>query len=191
MPPSLVILGYSEAAMFLRREPAPPLAGVISIHGRLEYGVETLTPAPPRLDLTFDDVEVPEPGDAFALQRALGRRRWAEQNGLSEVPPTSDDAAALIDFARSLTGADGTLLCHCGGGMSRAPAAALICLAAWKGPGTEAECVETVRRLRRGAVPHVGLIRFADTLLDRDRRLVGALLHPSRASDDSPSMPPD
>jgi predicted protein tyrosine phosphatase len=173
MNPAVMILGYSEAAMFLRGRPELKLAGLISIHGRREFGVEA--EAGRRLDLTFDDVDVPDGNDTEALQRALGRRRWAEQNGLVEVPPTSSDAAAVIEFAEALRGTDGTVLCHCGGGMSRAPAAALICLAAWAGPGREPECVECVSGVRRGAVPHVGLVRFADALLGRGGRLVGAL----------------
>jgi predicted protein tyrosine phosphatase len=174
--PALVILGYSEAAMFLRRETTPSLTGLISIHGRREFGV--VADAGRRLDLAFDDVEVPEPGDTFGLQRMMSRRRWAEQNGLSEVPPTASDAAAVIEFAEALHGAGGTVLCHCGGGMSRAPAAALICLAVWAGADTEAECVARIRSLRRGAVPHVGLVRFADTLLGRGGALVRALFAP-------------
>jgi predicted protein tyrosine phosphatase len=90
-------------------------------------------------------------------------------------PPTVSDAAAIVRFAEGVRGVEGTLLCHCGGGTSRAPAAALICLAAWGRPGTEAECVDEVLRLRRGAVPHAGLVRFADELLGRDGRLIGAL----------------
>jgi predicted protein tyrosine phosphatase len=171
--PSIVILGYSEAAMFLRREPTPVLAGLISIHAGREFGVEA--EAPRRLDLTFDDVDVPDNTDLEALQCAMGRKRWAEQNGLFEVPPTSSDARAIIDFAESLRGTSDLLLCHCGGGMSRAPAAGLICLAVWAGPGREVECVERVSNLRRGAVPHAGLIRFADTLLGRGGKLLDAV----------------
>jgi predicted protein tyrosine phosphatase len=66
------------------------------------------------------------------------------------------------------------ILCHCGGGMSRAPAAALICLAAWRGPGSEADCVTEILKLRRGAAPHRGLVRFADEVLGRRGRLVHA-----------------
>ena len=174
MNPSLVVLGYSEAAMFLRRAPEPGLVGVISIHGRREFGVEA--EAPRRLDLLFDDVDVPEAGDPDGLYRAMSRRRWAEQNGLVEVPPSAADAAAIVAFAEALRGTEGTLLCHCGGGMSRAPAAALICLAVWAGKGQEVECVEAVSRLRQGAVPHRGLIRFADDLLGRSGGLVDALV---------------
>jgi predicted protein tyrosine phosphatase len=166
-------MGYSEAAMFLRATPVPNVGAVISIHGRREFGVEA--DVPHRLDLEFDDVEVPEAGDVLALGRAAGRKRWAEQNGLVEVAPAMADAAAIIRFAETVGGIDGIVLCHCGGGMSRAPAAALVCLAVWLGAGREAQAVEHVRTVRRGAVPHVGLVRFADELLGRGGRLVGAL----------------
>jgi predicted protein tyrosine phosphatase len=172
--PPLAIFGYSEAAMFLRRTPAPSVAAIISIHGAREFGVEAAVTH--RLDLRFDDVEIaPAPDDVMALQRAASRKRWAEQNGLIEVAPLPSDAASIIEFARKVRGVDGTVLCHCGGGVSRAPAAALICLAVWRGAGVEADCVAEILRLRRGAVPHVGLVRFADDLLGRGGKLSGAL----------------
>lgn len=159
--------------MFLRGSPPPNVAGIISIHGRREFGVEAEVPH--RLDLAFDDAEVAADGDFMAMQRALSRKRWNEQNNLVEVPPTREDAAAIIAFAREVRSADGTVLCHCGGGMSRAPAAALICLATWRGPGAEAESVADILRLRRGAIPHGGLVRFGDELLRRDGALPQAL----------------
>ena len=171
--PDLAILGYSEAAMYLRRAPSPNVRAIISIHGRREFGVEA--DVTHRLDLTFDDVEAPAPDDLMATLRATSRRRWAEQNGLTEVSPVPADAAAIIAFAERTRTAAGVLLCHCGGGVSRAPAAALICLSVWRGPGTEAECVAEVLHRRRGAVPHAGLVRYADELLGRDRMLVNAL----------------
>jgi predicted protein tyrosine phosphatase len=171
--PPLAIFGYSEAAMFLRRTPKPHISAIISIHGRREFGVEA--DVPHRLDLTFDDVEVVPPDDRVALQRAMNRKQWAEQNGLVEIAPTSSDAAAIIEFAQTIREVEGIVLCQCGGGMSRAPAAALILLAAWAGPGREVECVEEVRRLRRGAVPHVGLVGFADEQLAREGKLIRAL----------------
>jgi predicted protein tyrosine phosphatase len=161
--PQLAIYGYSEAAMFLRGTPKPDVAGIISIHGQREFGVEA--DAPRRLDLHFDDVDVPPTNDIFAIQRAMSRRRWALSNGLVERAPTCADAQSIIDFAQAVHGDGRIVLCHCSAGMSRAPAAALICLAVWRGPGTEADCVSQVRQIRRGAVPHIGLIRFADTLL--------------------------
>lgn len=167
----MAIFGCSEAAMFLRGR--PNVAAIISIHGSREFGVEA--DVAPRLDLTFDDVEVAVPSDVMLIERAMSRKRWAEQNGLIEVAPVSADAASIIEFAERIRNAEGIVLCHCGGGMSRAPAAALICLAVWRGPGIERDCVEEIFRLRRGAVPHVGLARFADILLGRKGKLVESL----------------
>jgi predicted protein tyrosine phosphatase len=171
--PNLTILGYSEAAMFLRNAPLKSIAAIISIHGAHEHPVQL--DLPHRLDLTFDDVDLPDPNDPIAIQRAHSRKRWLEQVGLPQVPPTSADAAAIIRFAHSIQHIQGTLLVHCGAGISRSPAAALICLAVWRGPGAEADCVAELQRLRRGAVPHPGLIRFADDLLGRDNKLFAAL----------------
>jgi predicted protein tyrosine phosphatase len=171
--PQLAVLGYSEAAMYLRGSPKPNVTGIISIHGAREFGVEANVSR--RLDLTFDDVEVAAPDDMLAMQWAMSRKRWAEQNGLSEVAPARADAEAIVRFADAVRDDGGVLLCHCGGGMSRAPAAALTCLSVWRGPGCEAECVAEILNLRRGAVPHVGLVRFADELLSRDGKLVSAL----------------
>src|SRR3712207_5219182 len=95
--PQLRVFGYSEAAMYLRGTPAPDVRAVISIHGAREFGVEAQVDH--RLDLAFDDVEVAVPGDVMSLQRVTSRKRWAEQNGLREVPPDASDVAALISFA--------------------------------------------------------------------------------------------
>src|SRR5216117_2257586 len=95
--PPLLILGYSEAGMFLRATPAPEVSAVISIHGRREFGVELACEH--RLDLAFDDVEVVRPGDVEALERQMIRRRWNEQNGLVEDAPRREDAAAVVEFA--------------------------------------------------------------------------------------------
>src|SRR3954452_17049892 len=100
--PSLAIFSYSEAAMFLRLSPAPKLAGIISIQGRREFGVESDVAS--RLDLSFDDVEVVWPGDTVAMQRALARKRFAEQNGLVETAPVPGDAASIIAFAEEVGG---------------------------------------------------------------------------------------
>jgi predicted protein tyrosine phosphatase len=167
--PQLIVLGYSEAAMFLRMTPLPKVDALISIHGAREFGIEVNVSH--RLDLTFDDAEVPVVGDVVSMLRVSSRKRWAEQNGLVEVLPTAEDAMAIIRFAELIGAASKVVLCHCGAGMSRAPAAALICLAVWGGTGTEADCLAEVRKLRRGAVPHVGLVRFADQILGREGKL--------------------
>ena len=78
-----------------------------------------------RLDLVFDDVEPAAKDDLSSLEREIRRRRWNEQNNLIEAAPTESDAAAIIEFAHQVHDAQGIVLCHCGGGMSRAQAAAL------------------------------------------------------------------
>ncbi len=158
--------------MFLRAKPTPNVSAVISIHGRREFGIELQCEH--RLDLVFDDVEVVRPGDLEAMERAMMRRRWNERNGLVEVAPTKRDAEAIVEFAKRIRDVEGMVLCQCGGGMSRAPAAGLICLAVWKGAGCEEECIAEVRAARRGAVPHLVLVVFADEVLGRGGRLVEA-----------------
>jgi predicted protein tyrosine phosphatase len=167
--PQLAIFGYSDASMFLLGTPKPNVSAIISIHGQREFGVES--DVAHRLDLHFDDAEVGMANDAMAMQRVMNRKRWNEQNGLVETAPSSSDAEAIVQFARSVRECKGIVLCHCGAGVSRAPAAGLICL----GEGREEECVTEILRLRKGAVPHVGLVRLADELLGSEGRLVKAL----------------
>ena len=89
--------------------------------------------------------------------------RAAEQDGRLETPPCAMDVQKIIGFAQSLPGnvpADGIVLCHCTAGISRSAAAGLICLATWRGPGAEADCVAEVIRIRRAAAPHADLVRL-------------------------------
>jgi predicted protein tyrosine phosphatase len=158
--------------MLLQRGDADVCA-VISIAGAREHRVACEVPY--RLDLSFDDVEVPDPNDVISMHRVLSRRRFAEANGLRETPPTIEDARAIIAFAKKVADLDGILLIHCGAGMSRAPAAGLICLATWLGPGLEAEAIAELRRCRPSAVPHAGLVRFGDDSLDRKGLLLSTL----------------
>jgi predicted protein tyrosine phosphatase len=160
--------------MFLRGTPSPNVSAIISIHGPREFGVE-FDAKVPRLDLSFHDVEVPTPGDALAELQAGSRRKWLKEMGRVEVPPTPADTAAIINFATEIRETGGIVLCHCAAGMSRAPAAALICLTVWHGAGHERGCMEKVLAIRPGAVPHRALVRFADQLLKRDGRLVDAV----------------
>jgi hypothetical protein len=103
--PRLVILGYSEAAMFLRGTSEADVAAIISIQGKREFGVEAEVPR--RLDLVFDDIEVPRAGDVVGRQRTVSRRRWAELNGLIEVAPAAADVEAIVRFAEEVRGVGG------------------------------------------------------------------------------------
>src|SRR5829696_6449563 len=128
--PELYVHGYSGASMYVQSVPPPNVCAVISIHGGQEFGVELAIPK--RLDLHFDDVD---------CDITPSRRRWNELNGKMEVPPAKDDAEAIIRFAESVRDFNGIVLCHCSMGVSRGPAAALICVAVWRGEGCEDQCM--------------------------------------------------
>jgi predicted protein tyrosine phosphatase len=169
------MFGYSEAAMLLRQPAGAQVRAIISIHGSHEYAVEA-PGVSQRLTLRFDDVDVPEPGDSIGMYRSWSQRKWAAEVGRPVTPPSQGDAEAIIDFARSVRDMEGTLLCHCHAGISRSPAAALLCLATWMGPGREMDCVAQIMQVRPAAVPHLGLIGFGDALLGRQGELVKALM---------------
>jgi predicted protein tyrosine phosphatase len=172
--PSILALGYSEAAMLMRQTDSADIGAVISISAKHEFPIDAPTVAH-RLDLHFDDVEAVDLTDPTNTYRAWTQAKWAEQIGRPISPPTIEDAKAIIEFARTISGIKGTVLCHCQAGVSRSPAAALICLATWTGAGQEQYCVEQLFRSRPFVVPHRDLIRFGDTLLERGGRLIAAL----------------
>jgi predicted protein tyrosine phosphatase len=171
--PSIVILGYSQAAMLLRQPKAASIIALLAIRGANEHCVQWTGPR--RLELVFDDEEVPDPSDPVQVLRVHARRQFAIANGLVLTPPTIDHARAIIEFAETLRDVDGCVLCHCSAGVSRSPAAALLCLTTWMGPGRERECAKELLRIRPAAIPHRGLVRFGDQLLQRDGKLLNAL----------------
>ncbi len=168
--PGVVALGFSEAAMYLRAAAGESVKAIISIHGEREFGVEGQVPS--RLDLFFDDVAAPDPADPIACYHARMRSAADVENGLIRTPPSVEDARKILQFANSIRSFEGVVLCHCGGGVSRSPAAALLCLSVWAGSGGERYCVDYIRRIRPCAAPHEDLVRFCDELLGRG----GALL---------------
>jgi hypothetical protein len=60
--PSIVVLGYSEAAMLLQGARCPDIKAVISIFARHEYPVETPVGVR-RLELHFDDADLVNTAD--------------------------------------------------------------------------------------------------------------------------------
>ena len=172
-PPSVIALGHSEAAMLLRR-PDADVRALISICGRHEPPLDA-PHIPRRLDLHFDDVAAPDLTSVRGLHRAWIAEKWAAETGRPQASPTVDDARAIIHFARRVKEDGGLLLCQCQAGVSRSPAAALLCMAAWTGLGREQECVEQLLGIRPCAAPHPGLIAFGDQLLGREGRLIAAV----------------
>ena len=126
--------------------------------------------------MQFDDVDPPDTSDEVAFHRSWVQRKWAAEIGRPLPPPTIHDARSIIQFASTIRDLDGIVLCQCGAGMSRSPAAALLCLAAWAGPGQERACVNDLMRLRPAATPLMGLVRLGDQVLGREGRLVQAVL---------------
>ena len=172
--PDVQILGYSEAAAYLATEAGRTVRAVIAIAGRYEYGVVTDATVR-RLQLHFDDIDVPDKTDPLAAARQAIRQREFAAIGRVGRPPTEDDVRAVLAFAESIRDEAGVLLCHCLAGISRSPAVAALCLAVWLGAGYEDECLRTVRRIRPAAQPHPGLISMGDRLLGRGGRLIAAL----------------
>ena len=172
--PGVLILGYSEAAMFLRQGEADCVQAIIAIRGQREHVIEVPNGVP-SLVLQFDDSQAPDEGVPLDAARFRLRQREAAAVGLSLNPPNDGHARSIIEFARQIRSASGTLLCHCSAGISRSPAAALLCLAEWTGPGHERTCVEQLLILRPAAQPHRDLVRFGDTILGREGRLLKAL----------------
>jgi len=171
--PDLLILGYSEAAMFIQQPDARDVSAIIAIAGQREHNIETQC-VERKLILNFDDTEVPAPDDLLGQARLAMRQRAVGEYGLRMKPPVRKDVDAIISFAREIQLLGGTLLCHCHAGISRSPAVALICLTTWRGLGSEADCVADIRRARPAAVPHAGLLHLADEALRRGGALLRA-----------------
>lgn len=85
--PKVLILGYSEAAMLLRKPGTVDVRAIIAIHGQREFPVETDS-VTHSLVLRFDDSEAPSQSDPIHAARIRGRRREAAEFGLRLSPPT-------------------------------------------------------------------------------------------------------
>lgn len=172
----ILVLGYSEAAMYLRQVGADEIQAIVAIHGQREHPIEVPSGVP-SLILQFDDSQAPDEEDPLDHARFRLRKREAAAVGLSLDPPNEGHARSIIEFARQIQSLPGTLICQCAAGISRSPAAALLCLAAWLGPGQESACVQQVLAIRPAAQPHRDLVRFGDRILGRGGRLLEALNH--------------
>jgi predicted protein tyrosine phosphatase len=171
--PDILVLGYSEAGMLVRKGVAS-LGALITIHGQREYPIE-VPGLSAHLGLEFDDTVAPSPTDPIQAASVRMRHRQAAEIGLNLRPPTVEDAASIIEFAGAIRDTQGSLLCQCQAGISRSPAAALLCLATWTEPGQESHCVQHLLSVRPSAVPHSDLVAFGDTVLGRGGLLCDAL----------------
>jgi predicted protein tyrosine phosphatase len=171
--PRFVVLGYSDAAMLLRNPGSPAISAILSIRGQREHAVDP-PDGVPQLVLQFDDA-MPAPDDPLEASRWRLRQRDAAEVGLRLQPPTIDHARRIIEFGERYRNASGAILLQCLAGISRSPAAALICLATCTGPGREIECVRALLQQRPAALPHRGLVALGDDALGRGGALSEAL----------------
>jgi predicted protein tyrosine phosphatase len=169
----MFILGYSEAAMLLT-QPKIHIAALLAICGQVEFPVQA-PHIPHQLILRFDDIDVMDESDPIKASAWRTRRNELAALGRHQNPPTIDDARRIIAFAQTTRQIDGALLCHCLGGVSRSAAAALLIMAAWTGPGSEAQCVRQLCLIRPCASPHRDLVAFGDALLNRSGQLLAAI----------------
>lgn len=174
----ILVLGYSEASALLANPGHLHINALIAIHGRHEYPVEGHN-IPHQLSLTFDDCDCTDESDPIAMAQYHVRMRESSALGLTLTPPTRSDAQKIIEFANTIKGLEGYLLCQCQGGVSRSAAAALLCLATWTEPGAELGCVKYLRAIRPCAAPHAGLVKFGDAILGRAGKLIAALATPT------------
>ncbi|MEM1184382.1 MAG: hypothetical protein AAGI53_05190 [Planctomycetota bacterium] len=159
--------------MMLRKDDIA-ISAAISFRGAHDEPCPGLDRVPGVLELRMDDVPS-VPTDPVELAQYRLRQRAIDRQGRRVIPPSEAIANELIVFIRSLDPAEGTVLCQCFAGVSRSPAAALVLLAHWAGPGRESEAPEVVRAVRPAAQPHRDLVRFADKAMGRDGPLIRAL----------------
>ncbi|TGP26122.1 MULTISPECIES: tyrosine phosphatase family protein [unclassified Mesorhizobium] len=96
--------------------------------------------------------------------------------------PGEEHVRALLDFAYRW---DRTkpMVVHCYAGISRSTASAYIIAAALAPKRDEVELAKTLRFLSPSATPNPRLIAVADTLLERDGRMIAAIEAIGRGAD--------
>lgn len=93
---------------------------------------------------------------------------------VSEEGATEEDVQRIIRLAEQLQSYNGKVLIHCEAGVSRSTAAALIIYTCWLGPGREHEAMERVIAQRPYAIPNRRMVKWADSLLQLEGRLLQA-----------------
>jgi len=102
--------------------------------------------------------------------------------------PGEQHVRALLDFAYRWDQVK-PLVVHCYAGISRSTASAYIIAAALAPKRDEAELAKTLRLLSPTATPNPRLIAVADTLLERDGRMIAAIEAIGRGADAFEGMP--
>jgi predicted protein tyrosine phosphatase len=101
----------------------------------------------------------------------------SEQHAL--VAPAACHIEALLEFVRNWDRLS-PMLIHCWAGISRSPAAAFISLCALRPEMDEMEIARQLRQASPTATPNRRLVSLADTILERDGRMLAAADHIGR-----------
>lgn len=169
MTPSLVITDHDAAAAVLQHDSGVDAAGHV-VRGPFTHVLSIVgTWTRPDAD------EVPPPGGqavwaAYRAEKLLLTFDDVTRQSVHGDPPREAHVQAIVSLARRLTPQDRVLV-HCGAGISRSTAAALVILAHHLGPDREAQAVEHLLALRPQARPHQRMVEMADALLDRQGAL--------------------
>lgn len=127
--------------------------------------------------LSLLDPGTPEP-TAFSAYDRHDRKTLYFHDAIEPAPglvlPERSDVEAILAFARD-AGDVRHLLIHCHMGVSRSTAAMLMTLAQALPDETEEALVDRLMAIRPQAWPNSRMIGFADELLGRQARLVGAV----------------
>ena len=149
--------------------PAIAVCGLDELIGHQGRGVTHI--------LSILDPEWPDPAAFQAFDphfRATLRFHDAIEPDPGVLLPQKGDVESILTFGRDAAEAGG-LLIHCHAGISRSTAATLMILAQARPDEKEDGLAERLLQSRPQAWPNSRMIEFADELLDRRGRLVGAI----------------
>ncbi len=94
------------------------------------------------------------------------------QQGL--VPPSENHVVELVEFAKSWD-REQPMMIHCWAGISRSTAAAFITLCTLNPGRDERAIAKTIREASATATPNRRLVHLADSLLQREGRMLDAV----------------
>jgi predicted protein tyrosine phosphatase len=90
------------------------------------------------------------------------------------IPPQTEHVERLVTFVRTWDRA-APMVVHCYAGISRSTAAAFVSVCALNPQRDEMKIAEALRRASPTALPNIRIVRLADSLLERDGRMVTAI----------------
>jgi len=101
--------------------------------------------------------------------------------GVGHIVPDESIVRSILEFGRACDPRDPVLI-HCWMGVSRSPAAAYI-IACDRAPGEERRLAAELRRRSPTATPNPLIVALADSLLERQGRMVAAIESIGRGCD--------